>query len=667
MALTIPKLDDRNFQDIVDEAKKRIPHYCKEWTDHNLSDPGVTLIELFAWMTDIQLYRMNQVPDLHYIKLMEMLGINLSEPVPAKVPVAFWLSQPQATSVSIPANTEVASTQTESERSIVFTTDEEFRVELPELSAITSRLTSVDKGDKRFRNQNLRGLAAGLEGLDVFSKIPQVNDAIYFGFKNDLSHHILGFDIDFDPAGGAGIDPTLPPYIWEASLGKDDQRWNTCAVEIDTTKGMNKSGRIQIHLPEMGDLRTNKKNLYWVRARIREISSSEIQDGMRPYQATPIIRKISVNTWGGTTSATHAQYIHNEFLGQSDGSPGQRFNLKFTPLLKRGPDEVLSVHEDGKPRQNWTEVVDFSNSGAEDQHYTLDCLNGEIRFGPAIRQPDGTIKLYGAVPPRGSNLTFLKYRYGGGQDGNVQPQVINTLKTAIPYIARVNNREPAWGGMDTETVDAAKMRVPSMLRSRERAVTEDDFEYLAKKALPAAIGRVKCLAPRPTEAGRVAPGQVFVLVIPRLPNPAGKLSLDQLSLNDEDITKLTNFLNQKRLLTVRLDVRSPAYYWVSTKVQLRPAPGEDKNKVEAEVLSRLFRFLNPLTGGQNGSGWPFGRDLFVSDVYQCLQGIPNVQFIRNVEMFVSQPDGEPQGNAIEFLEIVAHGVIVSGTHSVEFI
>jgi predicted phage baseplate assembly protein len=418
MALTIPKLDDRNFQDIVDEAKKRIPHYCKEWTDHNLSDPGVTLIELFAWMTDIQLYRMNQVPDLHYIKLMEMLGINLSEPVPAKVPVAFWLSQPQATSVSIPANTEVASTQTESERSIVFTTDEEFRVELPELSAITSRLTSVDKGDKRFRNQNLRGLAAGLEGLDVFSKIPQVDDAIYFGFKNDLSHHILGFDIDFDPAGGAGIDPTLPPYIWEASLGKDDQRWNTCAVEIDTTKGMNKSGRIQIHLPEMGDLRTNKKNLYWVRARIREISSSEIQDGMRPYQATPIIRKISVNTWGGTTSATHAQYIHNEFLGQSDGSPGQRFNLKFTPLLKRGPDEVLSVHEDGKPRQNWTEVVDFSNSGAEDQHYTLDCLNGEIRFGPAIRQPDGTIKLYGAVPPRGSNLTFLKYRYGGGQDGN---------------------------------------------------------------------------------------------------------------------------------------------------------------------------------------------------------------------------------------------------------
>jgi predicted phage baseplate assembly protein len=67
MALLPPKLDDRHFQDIVDEAKKRIPQYCKEWTDHNVSDPGVTLIELFAWMTDIILYRMNRVPDLHYI------------------------------------------------------------------------------------------------------------------------------------------------------------------------------------------------------------------------------------------------------------------------------------------------------------------------------------------------------------------------------------------------------------------------------------------------------------------------------------------------------------------------------------------------------------------------------------------------------------------------
>jgi predicted phage baseplate assembly protein len=417
----------------------------------------------------------------------------------------------------------------------------------------------------------------------------------------------------------------------------------------------------------MGKFNINKQNLFWIRARIKEISTVETQEGMRPYQTSPIIRKISVNTWGGTIPATHAQIITKEFLGQSDGSPGQRFQLKNTPILTREPGEQITVHQDGKSPETWTEVNDFSSSGLSDHHYLVDSVSGEVRFGPAIRQPDGTIKMFGAVPPRGANIIFEKYRYGGGQDGNVQPFVINTLKTAIPYVARVNNRNAAWGGLDSESVESAKMRVPAMLRSRERAVTADDLEFLAKQALPAKIGRVKCLEPRPSEAGRVTPGNVFVLVVPRLPFPEGRLEADQLKLDDEDITMLTDYLDQRRLLTVRLDVRPPAYYWVSVKVQLRTAPGEDKNRIELDVLSRLYKYLNPITGGQDLSGWPFGRDLFVSDVYQCLQGIPDVQFIRNVEMFAAQPDGAPRGDPIETLEVVAHGVIASGDHRVEFI
>ena len=77
MPLPSHPLDDRSFQDLVDEAKKRIPLYCPEWTDHNVSDPGVTLIELFAWMMDILLFRLNQVPRQHYIRLLELLGIQL--------------------------------------------------------------------------------------------------------------------------------------------------------------------------------------------------------------------------------------------------------------------------------------------------------------------------------------------------------------------------------------------------------------------------------------------------------------------------------------------------------------------------------------------------------------------------------------------------------------
>ena len=95
MPLPDPQLDDRRFQDIVDEAKTLIPRYCPEWTDHNVSDPGVTLIELFAWMTDLTLYRLNRVPDRQYVTFLDLLGVRLFPPSAASAQVTYWLSAPQ--------------------------------------------------------------------------------------------------------------------------------------------------------------------------------------------------------------------------------------------------------------------------------------------------------------------------------------------------------------------------------------------------------------------------------------------------------------------------------------------------------------------------------------------------------------------------------------------
>ena len=83
MALPVPNLDDRRFQDLVDDAKRLVQQRCPEWTDHNVSDPGVTLIEAFAWMTDQLLYRLNRVPDRHYVKFLELIGVRLFPPAAA--------------------------------------------------------------------------------------------------------------------------------------------------------------------------------------------------------------------------------------------------------------------------------------------------------------------------------------------------------------------------------------------------------------------------------------------------------------------------------------------------------------------------------------------------------------------------------------------------------
>lgn len=666
MSLPAPILDDRKFQQIVDEAKKRIPHYCEEWTDHNVSDPGVMIIELFAWMTEMMLYRMNRIPDRHYIQFLNMLGIKLDAPVPAQAPVTFWLTVPQETAVLIPAGVEVASTQTATERAIVFTTRHDFTIEPPQLTAVLSEVATQKVNEKQFISHNLRHLLNGYDPVGVFSPVPQANDALYFGFANDLSHHILGLDMVWDTASGAGIDPTLPPIIWEAATGSEEQRWQPCEVDIDTTRGLNVPGELHLHLPAMHRLRLQGQSLYWVRARVLPITTADRQRGMRPYQETPKLIQVTAQSWGGTTTAVHAQTIHNEFIGHSDGTPGQRFKLQRAPLLTRQPGETLMVEHNGQ-QQLWQEVSDFAQSTAADPHFILDSVSGELRFGPAVRQQDGSIRMFGAVPPRGASLTFRRYRVGGGLAGNVDAGVINTLKTAIPYIARVSNRQPARGGMDAETVEAAMMRAPLAIRARDRAMTADDFEYLAQRALPGRIARVRCLQARPVDVPNIQPGQVYVLVIPRVRYPAGYLSPEDLRLSEADQQAITAYLDERRLLTTSLNVRAPVYRWVSVQVSLGALPGVDEGQVEKNVLARLYQFLNPLTGGAEGKGWPFGRDLFVADIYQALQNVAGVAFIRNVSLFLAAPGGERVGQPVERVDVVAHGVVVSGIHEVVFV
>src|ERR1043165_8096507 len=99
MPLPAPNLDDRTFQDILDEARRLIPQYCPEWTDHNLSDPGITLLELFSWMTDLMLYRLNRVPDKNFIKFLDLIGVLLEPARPAHATLTFRLTAPQPVDV----------------------------------------------------------------------------------------------------------------------------------------------------------------------------------------------------------------------------------------------------------------------------------------------------------------------------------------------------------------------------------------------------------------------------------------------------------------------------------------------------------------------------------------------------------------------------------------
>src|SRR3712207_3420841 len=212
MSLPAPNLDDRRFQDIVDEAKRRITRYCPDWTDHNVSDPGVALIELFAWMTEMTMYRLNQVPDRLYIKFLELVGVELFSAVPARVDLLFTLTAPRDERVRVPAGTQVGTERSGDEEPVVFLTDEELRIEPPELVACLTH----DGGRFSDHWDELRREASVVR---LFPTL-QPDEAVYFGLAQSAAANLIRLDVTTGPEG-AGVDPRRPPRVWEAWDGRE--------------------------------------------------------------------------------------------------------------------------------------------------------------------------------------------------------------------------------------------------------------------------------------------------------------------------------------------------------------------------------------------------------------------------------------------------------------
>ncbi len=685
MTLPVPQLDNRTFQSIVDEAKRKIPELLPEWTNHNVSDPGVALIELFAWMTEMTLFRLNQVPDAFYTHMLNLIGFEPFAATAARADLTFWLVAPTAEPVKVEKGTAVATTGVLGVAR-VFATVEDLIITQPTLMAALTSL-GVDQYDDVWSDLKVIN---NTREVVCFPRRPklQPDDCFYLGFAASLAHNAIELTVK-GPIQGIGIDPKRPPLVWEASV---DDVWVECHVieGSDTTAGLNCEGRLVLLVPARHDpLTLGTISAFWLRARL-----VPAKPGQPEYQASPQITSITAATIGGTVTAEHSEPVGREEVGTSTNKPGQVFRVQHAPILPRNDDEKVLLVVDGEA-EPWPTVTDFIDSDRHDKHVVWDSSTGDIRFGPRIRQRDGTYAQHGAIPPEGARIVVSGYRHGGGAAGNVGKSTITSYRGAVPNVSRVENVFPATGGVDAETVDEAKIRGPQTLRAGERAVTAADFERLVKQADPS-IARVRCLPPRkpddhgdaaggngqaggppdngPTPSARVdadrlapkeVPGLVRLLVVPSVKTTPGESqTIDDFQLTPDLVARVTKVLDERRILGTSIELRPPYFQGISVAALITPVKGRSPGRVQIQVLDTLYRALSPV-GDDENEGWPWETDLNSAMIYQLLEGVDGVDRVDDVVLFeYDLRNGERVGFGRDVVKLEAHSLFLSAKHRV---
>lgn len=564
-------------QAIVDEAKRRIVDYCPEWTDHNVSDPGIALIELFAWMYDGLLFRTDRLPEDVLAEFLRLVGMPLAPPEPARTQLYFALTRPGLReNVVVPANTEVSTPRSDAHPPIIFTVDRELVIHPAEVREIQLYNYSQRSGGGRsisvpmdpaipqstqivanlFPQETAQG-----DGIPMFpmgresrqdgthESRPELGDRFCIGFYHDLSDHVI--ELTFTCVEGAAanfVEADNRAFRWGATRTRPDtgsplpEAGQFIEPEYHNPRGgftRHTQEIVRLRLPRIispADTRDTPGPRYWVYI---ELNLNHVSEGQRRlhFTTSPRLKGLTVRTLGANVSSSHHRIIENEQLGVSDGRPGQRFFLSHTPVIPlRPPDEQLvseelpsRSHQEAREVRVWESKPDFSESYHNNAHYRLDLRTGEVAFGPNLPLPDGSVYQFGLAPDSGHRLVMRRYRSGGGSIGNVPANALTVIPDLIREVQGVTNPEAATGGRDAQTLANARHFIPLHLRTRTRAVTKEDYEVIACEHPP--ILRAYCHTPtqaRPRDPNnnqeflhpgmwdryQMRPGQVRVFILP---------------------------------------------------------------------------------------------------------------------------------------------------------
>jgi Baseplate J-like protein len=691
MPLTIPNLDDRKYQDLLSEALARIPVHNPEWTNFNKSDPGVTIVELFAFLTESLLYRANQIPERNRRKFLSLLGLPLQPAAAARGLVTFTNDRGPLQTFTLNADIEVRAGQ------IPFRTEAGLDVLPVEARAYIKRTLQID--DERLRDyyrslylsfqgtnppqqlvlyQTTLLTSIGGAGIDLTTEtvdgalwvalllrqidkppeacMQQAREAIANKTVNiglvpviavaDAARRLAPGNVQVSDASSISIDiPSIPPG---GGLPADrTANYRTLAravVPVEPTV-------VQVNLPGAGEL-TLWNNLEPLEDGADQLPPT-LEDSTTSARVITWLRLTWPKSgqpklaWAGINAQFVGQRAHiaNEILPDGNGTPDQQVSLARQPVLS-GSVSLTITPPTGPP---WEEVDDLSSAGPEvpvddlrlppgfrpnpgnpAQVFALDAEAGTIRFG------DG---FHGMRPAAGATIR-ADYDYSAGSGGNVADGTIK-IAPSLPAGITVNNPVRTWGGADAETTEEGEKQIVSSLQHRERLVTAEDFETITNRTPGVEIGRVEVLPvyspilPQ-DEAGNAA-GAVTLMVIPKFDSVRPDAPVPDAMFIDA----ICDWLDPRRLVTTELFVRGPTYIPVWVSVGINVVASKSFPTVRDQVAATIRAFLAPLraqAGSTNGDpfaslfadmpkGWPLRRAIVDIELMAVVSRVPGVSSV----------------------------------------
>lgn len=609
-----PQLSQLTYEEIRRQALLRIPRYTPEWTDFNENDPGITLLELFVWLTDLLLTQMNLIPQRAYLKILSQLGLDLRPAQPARADLVFT---PQAGAEAVgpvPKNSRFSG-QGQGGDPVFFETMEG-------LNLIRLNLTDVQVFDGTAFTRVTDANQVGEASFYPFGPQALLGSALYLGFEQSdppAAGNIFPGEMSWkiflwaeETAGqilvctDQATQIPVPPVRLEWEYRSALNRWKRLEVFSDGSAGFTREGYIKVQGPAQPVMTMEGRvpeERFWLRVRLIQ--------GSYPGGRAPKLDFIRANI----VEAENLITVEEEVLGDSNGEPDQVFTLERFPV--EASSLVLAVEDTNGQQEEWTRMDDLLASGPEDPHCVLVPTSGQVRFGNGQN---------GRIPTAGSLIIARSYRYGGGAAGNLDAGAINSPQSPLDGIEDVSNLRKAVGGRDEEDINEFVKKAPAKLRHRQRAISEEDFASLAEEA--GGVGKAIALPGyHPEFPGVKVPGAVTVIIVPDSLDMPPQPSQQQMEV-------VCRYLNERRLLTTELYIRGPKYIpiRVETKVACQPYAAVDE--VRGNIVKAIVASLDPLGKSQPPEGLrgesllrlggSFGVDFYPTSLFSLIQSVKDV-------------------------------------------